>query len=78
MKIAVAAGFATFTGSCLGPDYVMYEDGEFDGASFMEEYNMHNAEVDMDDLYRDWSPRVDCHHECFSLKNINKVIILVP
>ena len=53
LKIAMAAVFIVLTSSCLGPDYVMYEDGEFDGASFMEEDHMHNAEIDMDDLYRD-------------------------
>lgn len=53
MTISMAAVFMVLANSCLGPDYVMYEDGEFDGASFMEEDMMHNAEIDMDDLYRD-------------------------
>ena len=53
LSFSVAAVFLVLTSSCLGPDYVMYEDGEFDGASFMEEDHMHNAEIDMDDLYRD-------------------------
>lgn len=53
LTFCVIAAFAMLASSCLGPDYVMYEDGEFDGASFMEEGFMHNAEVDMDDLYRD-------------------------
>ena len=51
--LSVAAVFLMLANSCLGPDYVMYEDGEFDGASFMEEEMMHNAEIDADDLYRD-------------------------
>ena len=53
LNITAAAVFIVLGNSCLGPDYVMYEDGEFDGASFMEEDQMHNAEIDMDDLYRD-------------------------
>lgn len=53
LNIAAAAVFIVLASSCLGPDYVMYEDGEFDGASFMEEGLMHNSEIDMDDLYRD-------------------------
>ena len=53
LNIAAAAVFVMLASSCLGPDYVMYEDGDFDGASFMEEDMMHDAEIDMDDLYRD-------------------------
>ena len=53
LSFSVAAVFLMLTNSCLGPDYVMYEDGEFDGASFMEEDMVHNAEIDLDDLYRD-------------------------
>ena len=53
LSFSAAAVFVMLASSCLGPDYVMYEDGEFDGASFMEEDMMHNAEIDMDDLYRD-------------------------
>lgn len=53
LKITVAAVFILLGTSCLGPDNVMYEDGDFDGASFMEEDMIHNAEIDMDDLYRD-------------------------
>ena len=53
LNIAAAAVFLMLASSCLGPDYVMYEDGEFDGASFMDEGLMHNAEIDMDDQYRD-------------------------
>ena len=51
--LSISAVFIILTSSCLGPDYVMYEDGEFDGASFREEEIMHNAEIDADDLYRD-------------------------
>ena len=53
LSFSAAVVFVMLASSCLGPDYVMYEDGEFDGASFMEEDMMHNAEIDMDDLYRD-------------------------
>ena len=53
LKITAAAVFIILGSSCLGPDYVMYEDGDFDGASFMEEEMMHNSEIDMDDQYRD-------------------------
>ncbi len=53
LTITAAAVIMVVSNSCLGPDYVMYEDGEFDGASFLEEDMMHNAEIDMDDQYRD-------------------------
>lgn len=53
LNISVAAVFILMASSCLNQNYVMYEDGDFDGASFMEEDMLHNAEIDMDDLYRD-------------------------
>ncbi len=39
--------------SCLRQNMIMYEDGEFDGADFTDEDLMLNAEIEMDDLYRD-------------------------
>ncbi len=53
LNISVATVFILMASSCLNQNYVMYEDGDFDGASFMEEDMLHNAEIDMDDLYRD-------------------------
>lgn len=37
---------------CLRQDYMMFEDGEFDGVEFSDYDLMHNAEIDMDDIDR--------------------------
>lgn len=55
ISIIFIAGMATVASSCMRQDYFMFEDGDFDGADFMdmEDYNnLHNAEIDMDDTDR--------------------------
>ena len=39
---------------CFRQDMLMFEDGEFDGVEFSDYDIMHNAELDMDDVDRDW------------------------
>ena len=39
---------------CFRQDYIMFEDGEFDGVEFSDYDMIHNAELDMDDTDRDW------------------------
>ena len=38
---------------CLRQDYLMFEDGDFDGVEFSDYDLMQNAELDMDDADRD-------------------------
>ena len=51
--LALAALFMVTTASCLRQDYLMFEDGEFDGIEFSDYDLMHNAEIDQDDVDRD-------------------------
>lgn len=50
--LALAALFMFISTSCLRQDYLMFEDGEFDGIEFSDYDLMHNAEIDMDDVDR--------------------------
>lgn len=50
--LALAALFMIISTSCLRQDYMMFEDGEFDGIEFSDYDLMHNAEIDMDDVDR--------------------------
>jgi hypothetical protein len=51
----MAAGLAlillTSTG-CFRQDYLIFEDGEFDGIEFSDYDLLQNAELDMDDMDR--------------------------
>jgi len=38
---------------CFRQDYLMFEDGDFDGVEFSDYDLMHNAELDMDDVDHD-------------------------
>ncbi len=51
--IAVVAVFELVSSSCLRQDYLMFEDGDFDGVEFSDYDLMHNAELDMDDTDRE-------------------------
>ena len=53
MLAIVAFGIATALSSCFRQDYMMFEDGDFDGVEFSDYDLIQNAELDMDDLYRD-------------------------
>jgi len=44
--IAVAAS------GCVRANYMMFEDGDFDGMEFSDYDQLQNAEIDMDDLDR--------------------------
>lgn len=49
----LAAFISTVMTGCMRQDYMMFEDGEFDGVEFSDYDLMHNAEIDMDDTDRD-------------------------
>lgn len=54
--IAVAIAFmmmATLATGCFRQDYLMFEDGDFDGVEFSDYDLIQNAELDMDDTDRD-------------------------
>lgn len=53
--LVLAAIISTVMTGCMRQDYMMFEDGEFDGVEFSDYDLMHNAEIDMDDTDRDWS-----------------------
>ena len=52
MMIAAIAFFAIIASGCLRQDYLMFEDGDFDGIEFSDYDLIHNAELDMDDVDR--------------------------
>ncbi len=52
MILAAIAVMLMMTG-CFRQDYIMFEDGEFDGVEFSDYDMIHNAELDMDDTDRD-------------------------
>ncbi len=51
--LAVTVVVTFLSSSCFRQDYVMFEDGDFDGMEFSDYDLMHNAELDMDDVDRD-------------------------
>jgi len=53
MAIAIMAVVTVITTGCFRQDYLMFEDGDFDGVEFSDYDLMHNAELDMDDAERD-------------------------
>jgi len=53
MMIVAVAAFVLMASSCLRQDYLMFEDGDFDGMEFSDYDLMHNAELEMDDVDRD-------------------------
>jgi hypothetical protein len=50
--LVLATVFSMMLTGCLRQDYMMFEDGEFDGVEFSDYDLMHNAEIDMDDIDR--------------------------
>ena len=53
MIAAVALTLLMSTG-CIRQNYIMFEDGDFDGIEFSDYDLIQNAELDMDDLDRNW------------------------
>ena len=52
--MACAVIVITVLGSgCIRQNYLMFEDGEFDGMEFSDYDLMNNAELEMDDVDRD-------------------------
>lgn len=52
VMIAVVAAFAVLSTGCLRQNYLMFEDGEFDGIEFSDYDLMNNAELEQDDIDR--------------------------
>ena len=52
VMLVVATVFSLIMTGCLRQDYLIFEDGEFDGIEFSDYDLMHNAELDMDDTDR--------------------------
>ena len=52
MALAVLVVSVVSTG-CIRQNYMMFEDGEFDGMEFTDYDLMNNAELEMDDVDRD-------------------------
>ena len=53
MFVAVAVAVTLMSTSCFRQDYMMFEDGDFDGIEFSDYDLMQNAELEMDDADRD-------------------------
>lgn len=51
LLVAVAMSTLMTTG-CFRQDYLMFEDGDFDGIEFSDYDLMQNAELEMDDIDR--------------------------
>lgn len=51
--IAVVMIVSLISTGCLRQNYLMFEDGDFDGIEFSDYDLMQNAELDMDDADRD-------------------------
>ena len=50
VSMALAFLFCIMVSGCLRQDYIMFEDGDFDGMEFSDYDLMQNAELDMDDV----------------------------
>ncbi len=53
LLVIAFATIATLSSSCFRQDYMMFEDGDFDGAEFSDYDLIQNAELEMDDIDRD-------------------------
>ena len=53
LMLAVLLAISGLFTSCFRQDYLMFEDGEFDGIEFSDYDVMHNAEIEQDDIDRD-------------------------
>lgn len=54
VAIAAVAVITLISTGCMRQDYLMFEDGEFDGVEFSDYDYMQNAELEMDDIDRNW------------------------
>jgi len=52
LMLAMAATLLLTASSCMRESYMMFEDGDFDGLEFSDYDQIHNAELDLDDLDR--------------------------
>ena len=50
--LTVITVFTILSSSCLRQDYLIFEDGDFDGVEFSDYDLMQNAELEMDDVDR--------------------------
>ena len=53
VSLVVIAVFCAMFSGCMRQDYLIFEDGEFDGMEFSDYDLLNNAELDMDDANRD-------------------------
>lgn len=53
VAIAAVMIISLISTGCLRQNYLMFEDGDFDGIEFSDYDLMQNAELDMDDADRD-------------------------
>jgi len=53
VMLVIMASITVSATGCTRQNYMMFEDGEFDGIEFSDYDLMHNAELDMDDVDRD-------------------------
>ena len=53
MTLAIITGIALTNSGCFRQDYLMFEDGDFDGVEFSDYDLMHNAELEQDDVDHD-------------------------
>lgn len=53
VALALLAVVTITTTGCLRQNYLMFEDGDFDGVEFTDYDLMQNAELEMDDTDRD-------------------------
>lgn len=73
--IAATVAVTLMSTSCFRQNYMLFEDGDFDGIEFSDYDLMQNAELDMDDTDRDW--RCSWQHLfAFLLKNIKRRDVL--
>lgn len=50
--LAIVSVLTLLSTGCFRQDYLMFEDGDFDGIEFSDYDLIHNAELDMDDTDR--------------------------
>lgn len=50
--VTVVAIMTLLSTGCLRQNYIMFEDGDFDGIEFSDYDLMQNAELEMDDIDR--------------------------
>lgn len=73
--IAATVAVTLMSTSCFRQNYMLFEDGDFDGIEFSDYDLMQNAELDMDDADRDWRSSWQ-HLFAFLLKNIKRRDVL--